>query len=387
MHNEDYVYLGVNDHDIDLFEGQYQVPHGISYNSWLIRDEKTCLMDTVDVRKKSEFMQNLTAALDGRALDYLVVSHVEPDHASSIGAVLDAWPGVTLVGNAKTFQLLENYFVLGSAARLVVKEGETLSLGRHTLQFVTAPMVHWPEVMFTYDADCQVLFSADAFGKFGGIDMDPQTDPEHWDDEARRYYFNIVGKYGPQVQAVLKKAAGLAISEILPLHGPALSDAIPHALELYQKWSTYAPESDGVFIAFASLHGNTELAAEQLADKLDNRGCPEILLCDLARDDVSEALSCAFRYGKVVLCASTYNAGVMPFMEDFLHHLQAKNWQKRTVGLVENGSWAPMAAKTMKGLLEGMKDITVLEPVVTLRGAVKAADQPQLDALAGALMQ
>ncbi len=380
-------YVGVNDHDIDLFEGQYQVPQGISYNSWLILDEKVCLMDTVDRRKQGDFLSNVKAALDGRGIDYLVVSHVEPDHASSLQAVLDAWPGVTLVGNAKTFQLLENYFALGETSRLVVKEGDTLPLGEHTLTFVMAPMVHWPEVMLSYESSEQVLFSADAFGRFGAPDIAPSTEPEDWDDEARRYYLNIVGKYGPQVQAVLKKAEALSIREILPLHGPALTSSIPHALEMYRKWSAYEPECDGVFIAFASLHGNTELAAEHLADILDSKGCPEILLADLARDDMSEALACAYKYGKVVLCASTYNAGVMPFMEDFLHHLKAKNWQKRTVGLVENGSWAPMAAKTMRAELEGMKGITILEPVVTIKGALKTTDEPQLAALADALMQ
>ena len=292
---------------------------------------------------------------------------MEPDHASSVQAFLDRWPRVTLVGNAKTFQLLDNYFILEGVERLTVKEGDTLSLGAHTLRFVTAPMVHWPEVMMTYEESEKLLFSADAFGQFGALDEMPD-----WDvDEARRYYLNIVGKYGPQVQAVLKKAAGLSIRTICPLHGPTLDETIPHVLEKYQLWSTYAPESEGVLIAYASLHGNTAAAAERLADILDQRGCPDVVLADLARVDPAEALAYAFRFGKVVLCASTYNAGLMPFMEDFLHHLKAKNWQKRTVGLVENGSWAPMAAKTMREALAGMKDITVLEPAVTIKGAPK----------------
>ena len=376
-------YVGVNDHEIDLFEGQYQVPRGISYNSYVILDDKVCVMDTVDRRKSEDYLKNLASALGGRKPDYLVVSHVEPDHASSLQLFLDAYPDVTLVGNAKTWQLLDNYFVLGDTKKLTVKEGETLALGAHTLRFVMAPMVHWPEVMLTLDEKDHVLFSADAFGQFGAVDELPDWD----DDEARRYYLNIVGKYGPQVQAVLKKAAGLEIEQIAALHGPVLKgEAIAHALEKYQLWSTYTPEAEGVLVAWASLHGNTAAAAERLADMLDEAGCPEIMMCDLARDDASEAVAQAFRFGKVVLAASTYNAGLMPFMEDFLRHLSAKNWQKRTVGLIENGSWAPMAAKHMREALAGMKDITVLEPVVTLKGAPKATDLPQLEALAKALM-
>ncbi len=377
-------YIGVNDHDIDLFEGQYEVPSGMSYNSWVILDEKVCVLDTVDRTFADEYIRNLEAALEGRDPDYLVVSHVEPDHASSVQAFLDRWPRVTLVGNVKTFQMLDNYFMLGDTQKLTVKEGDTLPLGAHTLHFVMAPMVHWPEVMLSYEESEQVLFSADAFGQFGAIDMMPDWD----DDEARRYYLNIVGKYGPQVQAVLKKAAALSIAAVLPLHGPVLEgDAIAHAVEKYSLWASYAPESEGVFIAYASLHGNTAAAAERLADILDQRGCPDVVLGDLARVDSAEALACAFRYGKIVLCASTYNAGVMPFMEDFLHHLKAKNWQKRTVGLMENGSWAPMAGKAMRELLAGMKEIGVLEPAVTLRGAPKATDLPLLEALADALLK
>ena len=381
MPSSAFVYIGVNDHEIDLFEGQYPVPYGISYNSWLILDEKVCVMDTVDRRFGEVYLANLEKSLDGRKPDYLVISHVEPDHASSLQLFLDRYPETALVGNAKTFQMLENYSRLGAAARVIVKEGESLTLGRHRLSFVMAPMVHWPEVMLSYEAEEKVLFSADAFGTFGALDME-----QEWDDEARRYYLNIVGKYGPQVQAVLKKAAGLEIAAILPLHGPALDETIPHVLEKYQQWSTYTPEAEGVFIAYASLHGNTAAVAEKLADTLDGKGCPEVMLCDLARQDFSEALAQAFRYGKVVFAASTYNAGVMPFMEDFLNHLKAKNWQKRTVGLVENGSWAPMAGKTMRAMLEGMKEIRLLEPVVTIKGAPKTSDMPAIEALADALL-
>ena len=383
MASENIRYIGVNDHEIDLFEGQYDVPSGMSYNSWVILDEKVCVMDTVDRSFSEAYLKNLAEALGGRRPDCLVVSHVEPDHAASVQAFLDVYPEVTLVGNAKTFQMLENYFVLGETKRLVVKEGDTLPLGEHTLHFTMAPMVHWPEVMMSYEEKEKILFSADAFGQFGALDDMPDWD----DDEARRYYLNIVGKYGPQVQAVLKKAAALDIAAIHPLHGPVLTDMIPHALEKYQIWSAYAVEDEGILIAYASLHGNTAAAAEKLADLLDGAGCPDVVLADLARVDMAEALTCAFRFGKVVLCASTYNAGLMPFMEDFLHHLKAKNWQKRTVGLVENGSWAPMAAKTMKELLAGMKEITVLEPTVTIKGAPKATDIPALEALCAALTQ
>jgi len=383
MPSERIRYIGVNDHEIDLFEGQYEVPAGMSYNSWVILDEKVCVLDTVDRAQGSVYLAELEKALAGRKPDYIVVSHVEPDHASSLQLFLDKYPGAVVVGNAKTFLLLENYFILEGVERLTVKEGDTLPLGAHTLRFVTAPMVHWPEVMMSYEESEKLLFSADAFGQFGARDALPE-----WDDtEARRYYLNIVGKYGPQVQAVLKKAAGLEIAEVLPLHGPDLSgEALTHALEKYGIWSTYAVESEGVLIAYASLHGNTAAAAERLADMLDGKGCPDVVLADLARVDPAEALACAFQFGKVVLCASTYNAGLMPFMEDFLHHLKAKNWQKRTVGLIENGSWAPMAGKVMREQLAGMKDITVLEPAVTLKGTPKSTDLPALEALADALM-
>ena len=375
-------YIGVNDHDIDLFEGQYIVPNGMSYNAYLILDEKVAVMDTVDQRKADDYFANLAAALAGRTPDYLIVSHVEPDHASSVKLFTEKYPAAAIVGNAKTFQLLANYFDLSGTEQIVVKEGDTLSLGQHKLTFLLAPMVHWPEVMMAYESEEKVLFSADAFGKFGALDVD-----EDWDCEARRYYFNIVGKFGPQVQSVLKKAAALEISAICPLHGPILTETIPHALEKYQIWSTYGVESEGVFIAYASLHGNTAKAARQLQGILEGKGCPKVAITDLARDDMAEALEDAFRYGKVVLAASSYNGGVMPFMEDFLHHLRAKNYQKRTIALIENGTWAPSAAKAMKEVLAVLKDVTILEPTVTIRGALKATDLPALEQLADELMK
>ena len=381
MISNDIRYVGVNDHDIDLFEGQYVVPNGISYNSYIILDEKVAVMDTVDHRKVDEYLQNVESALAGRQPDYLVISHMEPDHASSIQAFCAKYPGAVLVGNAKTWPILAGFGDVANE-KLTVKEGDTLPLGRHTLTFVMAPMVHWPEVMLSYDSEDKVLFSADAFGKFGALDVD-----EDWDCEARRYYFNIVGKYGQQVLAVLKKAAALDIATICPLHGPVLTDTIPHVLKLYATWASYGVESEGVFIAYASLHGNTANAAKKLADILRTKGAAKVSVADLARDDMAEAVEDAFRYGKIVLAASSYDAGVMPAMEDFLHHLQGKNFQKRKAALVENGCWAPTAARTMRALLEGMKDITVLDPVVTIRGAVKAADEQALEALADAVMQ
>ena len=376
----DIRYIGVNDHDIDLFEGQYDVPNGISYNAYVILDEKVAVMDTVDHRKVDEYLQNLEQALGGRQPDYLVISHMEPDHSSSIQAFAAKYPTATLVGNAKTWPILANFGDVPNEKRTIA-EGDTLCLGRHTLSFVMATMVHWPEVMMTYDSADKVLFSADAFGKFGALDAE-----EEWDCEARRYYFNIVGKYGSQVLAVLKKAAALDIKTICPLHGPVLTDTIPHVLALYQTWAGYGVESEGVFIAYASLHGNTAVAARKLADILTQKGAPKVSVADLARDDMAEAIEDAFRYGKLVLAASTYDAGVMPAMADFLHHLQGKNYQKRRIALIENGCWAPMAAKGMRALLEGMKEIAVTEPVVTIRGAVKPADEQALSALADAIL-
>ena len=381
MITNDIRYVGVNDHEVDLFEGQYVVPNGMAYNSYVILDDKIAVMDTVDARFGAEWLEKIASVLDGRKPDYLVVHHVEPDHASSVQAVLDQYPDITVVAGAAALKMLPLYNT-DPQHTLAVKEGDVLTLGRHELQFIAAPMVHWPEVMMSYDKADKVLFSADGFGKFGALDAQ-----EDWDCEARRYYFNIVGKFGPQVQAVLKKAAGLDIQIICPLHGPVLKEDLGHYLEKYQLWSSYGVESEGVFIAYGSLHGNTAAAARKLKELLEAKGCPKVVLTDLARDDVSEALEDAFRYGKVILCASSYNAGVVPCMEDFLHHLMSKNYQKRTVGLVEHGSWAPSAAKTMKGLLEQMKNITVLENAVTIRGALKESDLPALEALADAILK
>ena len=377
---QDIRYIGVNDREIDLFEGQYVVPNGMAYSAYVILDEKIAVMDTVDVHKKDEYLSNLEKALEGRTPDYLIVSHVEPDHASSVGALLEKYPSIRLVGNAKTFQMLAQYFDFDMENTLTVKEGDVLSLGRHELQFIITPMVHWPEVMFTYDRSDKVLFSADAFGKFGALDAD-----EDWTCEARRYYFNIVGKFGMPVQMVLKKAAALDIQVICPLHGPVLKDNLEFYLNKYQIWSSYQPESEGVFIAYASLHGNTAGAAKKLGKILLDKGCPKVAMADLARDDMAEALEDAFRYGKIVFAASSYNAGVMPFMEDFLHHLKAKSYQNRTVALIENGSWAPSANKTMADILSQMKDITILEQQVTIRGAVKKSDEEALAVLADEL--
>lgn len=381
MITDDILYIGVNDKDIDLFEGQYIVPNGMSYNSYVILDNKIAVMDTVDHRKKEEYLAKLETALDGRCPDYLVVSHVEPDHASSVKAFLEKYPSTQLVGNVKTFQMLAQYFDLNFDSALTVKEGDVLSLGKHELHFIMTPMVHWPEVMFTYDSFSKVLFSADAFGKFGALDAE-----EDWTCEARRYYFNIVGKFGMPVQTVLKKAANLDIQIICPLHGPVLTENLGYYLDKYNIWSSYEPESEGVFIAYASLHGNTADAANKLKDLLTAKGCPKVAITDLARDDMAEALEDAFRYGKIVLAASSYNGSVMPFMEDFLHHLKGKNYQKRTVALIENGSWAPSANRTMTEILSQMKDISILDTSVTIRGAVKEENLKELSALADALL-
>lgn len=376
-------YIGVDDKDIDLFESQYIVPNGISYNSYLIMDEKVCLMDTVDSRKTSEWEKNLSEELAGRKVDYLVIQHLEPDHAGSILRAIELFPDMVLVGNAKTFAMLPQFFDVDIEGKtLVVKEGDTLSLGSHTLHFVMAPMVHWPEVMVTYESSEKILFAADGFGKFGALDTE-----EDWACEARRYYFNIVGKYGAPVQGLLKKAAALDIAMICPLHGPILTENLEYYIGLYDTWSSYKPENKGVFIAYASIHGNTAKAAEKLAEILREKGEEKVVVSDLSREDIAECVEDAFRYDRMVLAAASYDAGVFLPMHDFLTHLKAKAYQKRTVGILENGSWGPTAARTMKGLLEQMSDITVLEPYVTIKSVMKATDIPALEALADAVIE
>lgn len=374
------MYAGVDDKDIDLFESQYHVPEGVSYNSYVIMDENITVMDTVDARKTAEWMERIGEILKEKRPAYLVVSHVEPDHAGSIQAFLEKYPDTVVVGNAKTFGFLGQFFprLTETVKKQTVAEGETLSLGKHCLQFFMAPMVHWPEVMVTYEQTEKVLFSADGFGKFGALD----SEEEDWACEARRYYINIVGKYGAQVQALLKKTAGLDIRLICPLHGPILKDNLGYYIEKYNIWSSYEPEDKGVLVAFASIHGNTAKAAKTLADKLKQNGVDKIELFDLARDDMAEAIEGAFRYDKMVLACATYDAGLFPCMEDFLYHLKVKNYQKRTVALIENGSWAPIAAKGMRAALEGMKDVTVLEDVISIKSAPDEAVMEQLTALA-----
>ena len=377
------VYIGVDDKTIDLFESQYVVPNGISYNSYVILDEKVVVMDTVDTRATEKWFQNLENALNGRTVDYLVVSHMEPDHAANIQALAERYPNMQVVGNAKTFQLLSQFFTIDVSARsIIVKEGDTLNVGSHTLQFFMAPMVHWPEVMVTYEQSEKILFSADGFGKFGALDTE-----EDWDCEARRYYFNIVGKYGMQVQALLKKAAGLDIQMICPLHGPILKENLAHYLNKYDIWSSYRPEDEGIFIAYASIHGNTAKAVKKFAEMLKEKGAPKVSLCDLTRDDMAEAVEDAFRYDRMVLAACSYDGGVFPCMEDFLHHLKAKNYQNRKVALIENGSWAPSAGKVMRSLLEGMKNITIYDEFVSIRSTLKEDSVAALKALADALVK
>ena len=372
------LYVGVDDKTIDLFESQYQVPNGISYNSYVIIDEKVAVMDTVDGRATAEWLDNLEKALDGRTVDYLVVSHMEPDHAGNIKNLLDRYPDMQLVGTAKTFAMIPQFFDVDITERSVaVKEGDTLCLGKHTLQFFMAPMVHWPEVMVAYEQSEKILFSADGFGKFGALDTD-----EPWTCEARRYYFNIVGKYGAQVQALLKKAATLDIQMICPLHGPILKEDLGYYIGKYDIWSKYEPEDEGVFIAYASIHGNTAKAAKKLAEMLEEKGAKRVVLADLARDDMAEAVEDAFRHDKLVLASATYDGGLFPCMEDFLSHLKAKNYQKRTVALIENGTWAPMAAKKMREYLEAMKEITICEPVVTIKSTMKEDTLKAMEELA-----
>ena len=376
-------YIGVDDTTLDLFESQYAVPDGVSYNSYVILDDKTAIMDTVDKRGMKDWENNLLNTLDGKNADYVIVQHMEPDHAGSLARLIELFPEITVVGNAKTFVMINQFFEnINIKNSLTVKEGDTLNLGSHTLTFVMAPMVHWPEVMVTYESSEKVLFSADGFGKFGALSLTENAD---WACEARRYYFNIVGKYGAPVQTLLKKASALDIKTICPLHGPVLSDNLGYYLDLYNTWSSYQPESKGVFIAYASIHGNTAYAAEQFAEMLRNKGVDNVVITDLSRCDIAEAVEDAFRYDRMVLAAASYDAGVFPIMQDFLHHLQAKAFQNRTVGLIENGSWAPTAAKTMRNILETMKNITIVEPVVTIKSVLKETDIPALDQLADAL--
>ncbi len=375
-------YAGVDDKTLDLFESQYVVPNGVSYNSYVILDEKIAVMDSVDKRGTTEWFANLEKILDGREPDYLVVNHLEPDHSGNIQGFLERYPGAQLVANARALSMIPQFFSIDVSGRsVVVKEGDELSLGRHVLTFLMAPMVHWPEVMVTYEKTEKVLFSADAFGKFGTLDTE-----EDWACEARRYYMNIVGKYGAQVQSLLKKAAALDIQIICPLHGPVLSENLGYYLEKYDIWSSYTPEDEGIVIAYASIHGNTKEAALKLADILQTKGAKKVTVFDLSRDDMAEAIEDAFRYNKMVLASVTYDAGLFPCMESFLAHLRSKNYQKRTVGLMENGSWAPMAGKLMKEELSKMKEINLLEPVVTIKSALSVQSREQLEQLAEALL-
>ena len=379
----DIRYIGVNDHELDLFEGQYIVPEGMAYNSYVILDEKVAVLDTADRHFTDEWMANLREALEGRTPDYLIVQHMEPDHSSGIRAFTDAFPGATVVATAKAFTMMKNFFGTDFAdRRMLAAEGGKLSLGKHELTFVTAPMVHWPEVMFTYDAADKVLFSADAFGKFGALD----AEEEDWACEARRYYFGIVGKYGPQVQAVLKKAAALEIGTICPLHGPVLTENLGYYLDLYNTWSSYGVESDGVVICYTSVYGHTEEAAKLLAGELEKLGCPKVAVNDLARCDIAEAVEDAFRYGKIVLATTTYNADIFPFMKHFILDLAERNFKGRRVGLIENGSWAPTAAKVMKGMLEGCKDLTFTETTVKILSAMTPENEAEIRQLAKEMM-
>ena len=380
--SQDIKYVGVTDNKIDLFESQYKVPDGISYNSYVITDEKTAVMDTADKNFTEEWLGNIKNTLGEKSPDYLIVQHMEPDHSASIAEFMKQYPDTTVVGNAKTFAMIKGFFPeLTIANTLTVKEGDTLTLGRHTLSFVFAPMVHWPEVMVTYDSADKVLFSADGFGRFGAPDSD-----KDWAEEARRYYIGIVGKYGTQVQNLLKKASALDIAVICPLHGPVLSENLGYYLDLYNKWSSYTPETDGIMIAYTSVYGNTRKAAELLRDKLAEKGA-EVLLTDLARSDMSKAVSDAFKYSKLVLATTTYNADIFPFMRIFIEGLTERNYQNRTIAFIENGSWAPMAAKVMTGMFEKSKNLTVLDESVKITSALNAESKAQLDALAEALLK
>ena len=380
---KDIKYIGVNDRKIDLFEGQYVVPNGMSYNSYAILDDKIAIMDTVDRNFTHEWLDNIQHALNGRTPDYLVVQHMEPDHSANIDKFLDLYPGAVVVASAKAFTMMQNFFGTDYAdRRIVVGEGDTISLGKHTLNFVAAPMIHWPEVIMTYDSYDKVLFSADAFGKFGALDA-----AEDWACEARRYYFGIVGKYGAQVQALLKKAANLDIRIIAALHGPVLTENLSYYINLYDIWSSYRVESEGIVIAYTSMYGNTKAAVDLLAEKLKEKGCPKVVVNDLARCDMAEAVEDAFRYGKIVLATTTYNADIFPFMKEFIHHLTERNFQGRTVGLMENGSWAPQAAKVMRKMLEGSKNLTFTDTTVKILSALNEESRAQVESLANELCQ
>ena len=384
---DDIRYVGVNDHDIDLFEGQYVVPRGMAYNSYLVKDEKTLVFDTVDARFGEAWLANIKAEIGEKLVDYLVVQHMEPDHSANVAAFAAAYPQATIVASAQAFCMMKNFFGADFAdRRLVVKEGDTLSTGRHVFAFVAAPMVHWPEVIVTYDTTDKILFSADGFGKFGANDVE---DPEGWDCEARRYYIGIVGKYGPQTQALLKKAAGLDVRTICPLHGPVLStpDEIAHVVKQYDIWSSYSVETPGICICYTSVYGHTKAAVMKLKELLLAKGCPKVAVSDLARDDQPEAVEDAFRYGTLVLATTTYNMDVFPWMRHFIDHLTERNYQKRRVAFIENGSWAPVAAKVMKGMFEKSKEIEFVDPVVTIRGALNETSESQLAALADALVR
>ena len=381
--NESIFYVGADDKDIQLFEGQYDVPNGMSYNSYLIKDEKNVLLDTIDKKVTNEWLQNLEKNLEGESIDYLVISHLEPDHAYNIGLLAEKYPNMKMVGKAITFNMLPNFFDIQNLEerKVIVKEGETISIGKHTLQFFMASMVHWPEVMVTYEQTDKILFSADAFGKFGTLDTE-----EDWDCEARRYYFGIVGKYGAQVQILLKKIAELDIQMICPLHGPIIKENLKHYIQKYDIWSSYKPEDDGIFIACASIYGNTLEVAKKLKEILEEKGAKKVLLTDLAKEDMAEAVEDAFRYNKMILAASSYNTGVFVPMEQFLNHLKVRNYQNRIVGIVENGSWAPSAAKTMKNILQEMKNIDIINPTITIKSTMKKETINALEILAESII-
>ncbi len=381
---DDILYVGVNDHNIDLFEGQYIVPNGMAYNSYVINDEKIAVMDTVDAAFGDEWLKNIADVLNGATPDYLIVQHMEPDHSANIQKFLEVYPNIKVVGNAKTFTMIGNFFrdlKLADENKLEVKNKDTLTLGKHELTFVFAPMVHWPEVMVTYDSKDKVLFSADGFGKFGALDAE-----EDWDCEARRYYVGIVGKYGAQVQNLLKVAATLDIQTICPLHGPVLTENLEHYIGQYNTWSSYGTESEGVMIAYTSVYGNTKKAVELLAEKLKEKGCPKVVVTDLAREDMAEAVEDAFRYGKIVLASTTYNGDVFPFMKTFIEHLTERNYQNKTIGLIENGSWASMAGKVMTGMFEKSKNITWLETSVKIMSSMDEQNKADIEKMAEELM-